>query len=272
MTRYHSTKTGRTSQAFSRGGRTGGFTLIELLVVVAIIAVLVSILLPAMQAVRETAKMTICSSQLRQYGVAFRAYADANSDYFPTTGGLADGTFNPQYKTDNWIYLLTPYLGGDSSGWAYYSTKPGTIWVCPADTKTPRWTGGGSRSGNLHQPSYGVNRWLTGWYSTGYGIYPYQFQDIERGKPGGGPGRPDRLPLLSDNDQNWGCHPNHILDGYGVGFHPWPHYHKNGDTFLFVDLHVEWVPNLDSTPGYDTYARYVLAYHFGHPDNYPWWR
>jgi prepilin-type N-terminal cleavage/methylation domain-containing protein len=57
-----------------------GFTLIELLVVIAIIAILVSIILPSMQSARESARATICRTNMRQIGLAMTAYAQANND------------------------------------------------------------------------------------------------------------------------------------------------------------------------------------------------
>lgn len=62
--------------------RKGGFTLIELLVVIAIIALLMAILLPTLQRVRRQAKAMICQSNLRQWGLAFSAYASEHDGKF----------------------------------------------------------------------------------------------------------------------------------------------------------------------------------------------
>jgi len=60
-----------------------GFTLIELLVVIAIIALLMAILMPALERVKKQAKMVACQSNLKQWGLVWAMYTDENNSKFP---------------------------------------------------------------------------------------------------------------------------------------------------------------------------------------------
>jgi prepilin-type N-terminal cleavage/methylation domain-containing protein/prepilin-type processing-associated H-X9-DG protein len=94
-----------------------GFTLVELLVVIAIIGVLVALLLPAIQAARESARRMQCTNNLKQIGLAIQNHLDAKKA-FPTAGTNADDFYrapadvaadNPSFERFGWGYQILPY-------------------------------------------------------------------------------------------------------------------------------------------------------------------
>lgn len=99
-----------------------GFTLIELLVVIAIIAVLVGLLLPAVQRVRESANVTKCGNQLKQMGIAFQHHHEVQGS-FPSGGNTWTSfrTFSPNgypavvnQQNWGWAYQILPYMEQDN--------------------------------------------------------------------------------------------------------------------------------------------------------------
>ncbi|MGD9633226.1 MAG: DUF1559 domain-containing protein [Pirellulales bacterium] len=91
--------------------RRAGFTLIELLVVIAIIGVLVGLLLPAVQAARESARLTECMSHLRQIGLATLEFNDTNKAFPPAR--LQTRSYyvqNCESTQPSWLVRILPYL------------------------------------------------------------------------------------------------------------------------------------------------------------------
>ncbi len=100
----------------SSNRRTDGFTLVELLVVIAVIGLLISLLIPAISSVREAANRAMCSSRMRQCGIAMHTYAGSHGGYLPkVTGHGLDAD-------ESWIAKLGPYL-----------EEVDVIRICPTD-------------------------------------------------------------------------------------------------------------------------------------------
>jgi prepilin-type N-terminal cleavage/methylation domain-containing protein len=93
--------------------RAHGFTLIELLVVIAIIAVLIGLLLPAVQKVREAAARSACQNNLKQIALAVHNYHDANN-IFPVNTLITDQQNNWISPNWSWLARVLPYVEMDS--------------------------------------------------------------------------------------------------------------------------------------------------------------
>jgi prepilin-type N-terminal cleavage/methylation domain-containing protein/prepilin-type processing-associated H-X9-DG protein len=134
-----------------------GFTLIELLVVIAIIAVLIGLLLPAVQKVREAAARAKCQNNLKQMGIALHSYHDANQ-HFPSGGqntypsaNMAMTPYNQQGgAAGSWPLQLLPYLEQmalyNSANQASFITTQVPVFFCPS-RRLPQKAEGGPYTG-----------------------------------------------------------------------------------------------------------------------------
>ena len=162
-----------------------GFTLIELLVVIAIIAILIGLLLPAVQKVREAAARMKCSNNLKQIGLAIHNYHDTFG-FMPTAGSadgkpISSGPWTISGEGTNWIVHTMPFIENGNiynkltwlgdSGWTNEPTNPLSsavnnvkivagavisIYRCPSDARAPLLDNGSNVPGGYQvmRPSY----------------------------------------------------------------------------------------------------------------------
>jgi len=252
-----------------------GFTLIELLVVIAIIALLMAILMPALQRVKKQARTIICRKNLSQYGLAARMYLD---DF--------DGTFPYSFR---WLYNDSAARGcrwhdasknlnqrPDLAGvfWPYLKDKD--IHLCPEFNIVARMMGCGSCTGGLipiePQYSYGMNSYLNG---DAWEHVPDQYKtSIAKVRNESEVKNPSRVFFFSEENtwrvpelQNAIINDNNLRATPGPGEDHFATFHNVSSTNLdhgyanavFIDAHVEQVS------AYPVGNTFLLAWPSGAP-------
>ncbi len=211
--------------------RKTGFTLIELLVVVAIIAVLVAMLLPALSEARNMAKKAVCLSNLRQIGLASNQYINDNGDTYPMGYTWQGNVWNKMPPQTLGLYIKE-VVG-----------KRNSTWLCPSD-EVPYEYG----SAPYKYLSYGENGGMN-WnfhYTQGYGVYDWSGDQATYGVRGahttGQIDDPATKIFFSEPKGN-------LLTGKSsyliTPFTYTRNSHNGGNNVVFCDCHAEWTDELE---------------------------
>ena len=187
-----------------RNFRKRAFTLVELLVVIAIIGILIGMLLPAVQQVREAARRTQCLNNIRQCGLAAHNFLSAH-EHFPTAGGTTATEWEgnrevnrPQFGFENaaWSFQVLPFMEQDNlaslraqltGNWSLIYEESIPFYTCPSRGISEKILSGGfDREFSMDYAgvmgSWNPNFWPAGDFPSGngdWGGFQWQVQGFE---------------------------------------------------------------------------------------------
>ncbi len=221
--------------------RKSGFTLIELLVVMAVIAVLMAILAPALGKAKESARAIRCQSNLKQYGLAMRMYLDNYNGNFPNgynwlktqssgsnylrKGEVPNGVLWPYIKALK-IHLCPTFASAVKAtayadtavSYSFNSYLTGTIWS--------NWLGAGATAVKRETEVYNPNKVVlfteeNPWTISGYSSYPFNDTHFTVGNK------------------------TRQIDNYATFHRVTGDLNKGGANAVLVDGHVEFLPRFE---------------------------